>query len=87
MQLAYRYSTTCVATAASAAATGSLLVAAESGWATDAASMMAAMLAGIPWSLAFRWQPDVLWVSALCTLAAMALNVGLLWWLGGRLPR
>ncbi|HWT72158.1 MAG TPA: hypothetical protein VN361_08230 [Oxalicibacterium sp.] len=87
MQLAYRNSTTCVATAACVTATGGLLVLAETGWGSDALSTIAALLTGIPWSLAFRWQPGLVWTSVLCTLAAVALNVWLLWRFGGRLPR
>lgn len=85
MQLAYRYSTTCAATMACVIATGGLLALAEVG-ATDAVSRITALMTGIPWSLAFRWQPDELWGSALCTLAAVALNVAILWRFGGRLP-
>lgn len=86
MQLAYRNSTTCVATAACVTATGGLLALAETGLASDAVSTIAALLTGIPWSLAFRWQPDLVWGGALCTLAAVALNVWILWRFGGRLP-
>jgi len=87
MQPAYRYSTTCVATAACATATGGMLTVAETGLATDAVSTIAAVLTGVPWSLAFRWQPEALWVGVVCTLAAVALNVAILWRFGGRLPR
>jgi hypothetical protein len=58
MDAAYRYSTTCVATAACATVTGGMLSMAEASLASDALSMIAAMLLGVPWPLAFRWQPE-----------------------------
>lgn len=86
MQLAYRRSTTCIATAACATATGGLLSMAEIGLATDALSTVAAVLVGVPWSLAFRWQPDDVWAGVLITVTAMALNVVALWWLVRKMP-
>jgi hypothetical protein len=86
MELAYQRSTTCVATAACATATGGLLSVAEIGLATDALSTIAAVMLGVPWSLAFRWQPDATWGGVLITVTAMALNIAALWWLVRKMP-
>jgi hypothetical protein len=86
MQAAYRYSTTCVATAACATATGGMLTVAEIGLAGDALSTIAAMLVGVPWPLAFRWQPEAMWMGVLITFGAMALNIAALWWFVKKMP-
>jgi hypothetical protein len=86
MDVAYRYSTTCVATTACATATGGMLSMAEVGLASDALSTIAAMLLGVPWPLAFRWQPEEMWLGVLVTVTAMALNVAALWWLVRKMP-
>jgi hypothetical protein len=87
MRRQYRLSEPCVVAAMYTLSTSWILAAGGIGLAGDPFAAVAAMMAGIPWSLAVRWQPEAWQVGVFVTVVAMGLNIFGLWWWAARSRR